>query len=979
MKKAILIVVLPLIAGICIGIHTSAANNDTTNETGVEIGSFKVFDRRLADEFNILLPLTKRPQNLSAAINVQNPDNFYLLTVSDSAVIRKVENGIDFELASAPLPENLPEKFDLVIKRRTYSIEIVMDGTIVCEAYDGAFRRGSASISSAEGVNTQEMRVQRVGEIYFADDFMRGVETGTEWEAVQGWWEVNMLDNSGLSSNAAFYKGKATDRPAISTAGYWFWDNYSFDAAVKSDGTEDVGLCFFFRDAANYFLFRWNVDKPDAPGRRQLVKVKNGVEQILQEAPGGYTPQQYYTMSARVNRHTIHTYIDGHLVFTAYDRDLGYGKIGIYTAGSTITSFDDIFVRKDRSLFDSFAFGSTKAWQPLGGRWRAVPMEDGTPDGHHALMAEVQAAGKAVTGEDVWHSYTFSATVSQWNAGEVGLAARYRDEANHYLYSVSTAGKHTLAKFQNGRRQVLAEAEQSVDIKAANTLFFTTDGNYLSAGINGYKVFEQMDESIDSGRAALYAAQTGTVLFHDVSIDMSRPSEPVLTTNEIFEAEMTMAIWASRLADWINEHETVDNRVYATSWHRADFPCEVEMTVRFEKLPSGDADVRLAICGEENKLASGYQLAIREAGGLRLELLRKGEPAAVTTVPAQAPARVSLKRKGSHVIALVNYRPVISFKDDSPINGMNVGIAQRGIQVSKDNVEVFCPNVYVYSFDKSPSDWRVSSGTWEVTSRWSCDPRWSFFSGQSKQHAIIWCKRLLKGDVTLEFAAAIKMDRERGGSYEYAADINATIAADGQDLTSGYSFMYGGWNNTSTSILRGNEVVARDPRMRIPAGGGLHRRWFYFKIRKQGDTLQFFIDNKLALDYKDPEPLTADRIAIWTHNNGIMVAKVRISCLDGAELEDPAFKPIGLPRSPYTPVPEPVKETPEEPGEQVEPDTNAEAEPDAKAKAEGDAKAEAVAKAEADAKAEAEADAKAEADARAQADAEKARQEAAAQ
>jgi len=913
MKKTAFIVILPLIAGICIGVHTSAANNGSSSKSdeSINISRFKVFDRRLTEEFNVLLPLAKRPQNLSAAVNVQDPDNFYLLTVSDKAVIRKIENGMDFELASAPLPKDLPEKFDLVIKRRTYGIEIVMDGTIVCEAYDGSFRRGSASISSAEGVNTQEMRVQRVGEIYFADDFMRGAETETEWEAVQGWWEVNMLDHSGLSSNAALYKGKATDKPALSTAGYWFWDNYSFEAAVKSEGAQDVGLCFFFRDAANYFLFRWNADKPDAPGRRQFVKVKNGVEQILQEAPGGYTPQQCYSMSVRVNRHTIHTYIDGHLVFTAYDRDLGYGKVGLYTAGSTVASFDDVFVRKDRSLFDSFAFGSMKAWQPLGGKWQTVPLESGRPDGPHAFMADVQAAGKAVTGEDSWHSYTFTATVSKWNAGEVGLAARYRDEANHYLYSVSAAGKHTLAKFHNGRREVLAQAEYPVDLKSSNSLYFSADGRHLSAGVNGSKVFEQMDESIDSGRAALYAAQTGTVYFRDVEIDMSKPAEPVLTTNEIFEAEKTMAIWASRLADWINEHETIDNRVYATSWHRADFPGDVEMTVKFDELPPGDAAVRLAICGEERELSSGYQLAIRQADGLRLELLRKGEPAASKTVPAQEPARVSLKRKGAHIIVLVNYRPVMSIKDGSPINGLNVGIAQRGIQVSKDDVEVFCPNVYVYSFDKSPSDWRVASGTWQVTSRWSCDPRWSFFSGQSEKDAIIWCKRLLKGDVTLEFAAAIKMDRERGGSYEYAADINAGIAADGRDLTSGYSFMYGGWNNSSTSILRGSEVAAKDEKLRIPAGGGLHRRWFYFKIRKQGGRLQYFIDNRLVLEYTDTEPLTGDRIAIWTHNNGIMVAKVRISCLDGAELEDPAFKPTLPPHSPYTPVPEP--EPPEEP------------------------------------------------------------------
>jgi len=183
-----------------------------------------------------------------------------------------------------------------------------------------------------------------------------------------------------------------------------------------------------------------------------------------------------------------------------------------------------------------------------------------------------------------------------------------------------------------------------------------------------------------------------------------------------------------------------------------------------------------------------------------------------------------------------------------------------------------------------------------VTNRWECDPRWSFFSGRSDRVAVLWNKRKFRGDLSVEFCAGIKMDtskeKQGSGRYSYASDINVTICADGESLNSGYSFIFGGWHNKYTRILKGTKVVAETTEEIIPvAKENIHRRWFYINIRKRGNHLEFWVDHRKVLEYDDPEPLTGDRVALWTYNNGLMLARVRISAARGGDKETLSMPP----------------------------------------------------------------------------------------
>ena len=925
-KRIILFVVLPLVFGIGLGLYIRASERKTSLvEPDVQVlvpppdpTSWAVIHKALPEEFDILLPVTQAGEgaqalrDLSVAVNLQDRNNFYLLRFGPELEIVKVENGLMLPLAKAFLPGNLPADFDVVIKRRSRSLAVTVNGRVVADVGEACFSRGQAAASLLAHVNAREVKVQRVGEIYFADDFMKGAEKESAWEIVAGTWEVNTLHNSSLSSNAFFYTGRAEGQFALSTAGYWFWDDYAYEASCKSEGVQDIGLCFHFRDANNYLRFCWSSDSGETKGRKQLVSVVDGKPLVLAEQPGGYTINQWYKMEVRINRQLVRAFIDDNVIFTAASDALAYGKIGLYTENKMAARFDDVFVRDDKSIFDSFASQSAPAWEQLGGTWSVVPLNTDQQNGPHALRADVASAGKAIIGDDNRRNYTFAATVSGWKAGAVGVVARYLDESNHYLWTLRHDKTHQFVRVVRGVKNVLAEGKLPADLEASapdgpHTLFITVDEHLITAGMDGRKLVQSWDESLDSGRAGLFASQTGPVFFENASLTMKERPEPVLTTNVVFQHEKTMQNWASELSDWLSRREGIGGKMYLVSMHRADFPGDVEMSAKLPKSFPADGAIRLAVAADEQDSNSGYSLMVTNGNGYALELFRKGQSVARGFAqPAESP-RVSLQRKGAFVIGLVNYKPVVHFEDNSPLMGTSAAIAENGLTIPKEDVEVFCPNMRIYTFDKACFDWRVATGTWQVTNRWQCDPRWSFFSGVSTGDAVIWCKRMFHGDLTVEFAAGIKMDNTRGGRYEYASDINTTICADGKDITSGYSFMFGGWQNSSTRIMRGDKVLAESKTFVIPNQQDIHRRWFYLKIRKRGTKLQYFIDNNLILEADDPQPLTGDRLAIWTHNNGIMLAKVRLSCLDQSSKESPDFRPTATPVTPYTtPAPAPV-------------------------------------------------------------------------
>ncbi|MDQ3814265.1 MAG: hypothetical protein M3347_09985 [Armatimonadota bacterium] len=206
-------------------------------------------------------------------------------------------------------------------------------------------------------------------------------------------------------------------------------------------------------------------------------------------------------------------------------------------------------------------------------------------------------------------------------------------------------------------------------------------------------------------------------------------------------------------------------------------------------------------------------------------------------------------------------------------------------------VEVENGHVYDYTFASAPTDWRIQSGIWEMTNRWSCSPQWSWFGGRSEEVASVWNKRRFQGDISVQFYFAFKMGLAGTSAWHYHPhDIAVTISGDGKNLGSGYTFIAGADDNTRSVLMRAGKVVreARDPQALLPryADGNpdaghadyavLHRHWWYVRINKIGPRVECWLDNKLLFTYHDSQPLDLGHIALWTYNNGMMLSRVQI-------------------------------------------------------------------------------------------------------
>jgi hypothetical protein len=411
---------------------------------------------------------------------------------------------------------------------------------------------------------------------------------------------------------------------------------------------------------------------------------------------------------------------------------------------------------------------------------------------------------------------------------------------------------------------------------------------------------------------------------------MDRPEgvEPLISSNAVFNAESSMNRWAGEDGEWmaVKNLVEVDGKPVDARWHCGQFPGDVEVSLEPREVLQKDFEVGLSAGKDGRAKNNGYIFRYRSTvpapvgdgrnaaaaeSSPQVVLIRQGEEKVNQPVPFPVGELngLALRRCGSYVVGLVNGRPVITFRDNEPLPGTKLAYYVRGLRVKAEAIQILSPGFMDESFSRAPVEWRTAgdAAVAEISNRWQCDPRWTFFSlsndlnhkGPSKA-AVMWSKQRRPGDVSIEFFVGHKMEQKRGQLYAYARDINVTICSDGEDLTKGYTFMFGGKKNTESLILRNERVLDRRP-IRVSTNmGQVHRHWFYVRIEKRSTE-----DGKVRLAYRvddlfsqepngewvvtDAQPLAGDRVALWVYDHAVMISRVRISGAAG-EREDPAWR-----------------------------------------------------------------------------------------
>ena len=738
---------------------------------------------------------------------------------------------------------------------------------------------------------------QKVGSLIFADDFMHDKGELGAWKPTAGTWKIDAMQNPIRSANPFAFLAQGEDATAL--AGNWFWRNYDYACTVRPLPESAFGMVFCRYDEEHSYQLKWVPTTPIS-GRLSLVKIAAGRQVVLAEKQQALPRHAWTRLRVSQLEGLLTAHVDGLQAFQVTDPDpLPAGLIGLWSSGGEGTVFDDVEVTPVSAL--ECRFTAPLVLPPVLRAPREITDAHLTESG----LVLGRAGGVLALGGVTRENVSLQAQLAGLGALETTLELRTRENGGDFVgFRISGHGSDMSAELfvrwegndiwvdRQPVQQLPAEAEISLHTRAEEAWGCIDDRIVcLAAGL----------PVVAKGTCSLRVSpENNGITLTSLALRPARPLPSIENRVETFTYEDSMRKWSSPIHEW-TASRAGGHKVY---WHRSDFWQDLAAWVDMRSLAEED-------------LGSGWGLILgtgksQEDPGIRAGIRRAEEQLELQLVLApekvhrlvldKMPDGFGIEKRNDRLLVRLDERIIWNQSLPETLQELcRVGRFGQGADEKwAQAVRIRAGGVKTYSFKHAPADWCAVAGTWQVTNRWQCDPRWSFFSGvRPSGVACNWNKRRHGTNVSVEFFAGPKMDRSRGDKYQYAADINAVICGGGRDIVDGYSFMFGGWNDKGSYILRGTQVLSENTSVIIPRAGSTHRRWFHVKLRKHNDTLALWVDGVEAGKATDPDPLNGDRFALWTWNNGIMVAQVRVSTDSDLTAVEPDAEPVSEPKTPY--------------------------------------------------------------------------------
>jgi hypothetical protein len=259
---------------------------------------------------------------------------------SESAAINIERDGTVEELGRAAL---LPDATEVILKRLPGGAGVACDDATVLRVEADLPDGGRWGVLGAGQETLAELLMQPTGEILFEDDFMRLPDDPASWEQLNGAWSVSQLHSAQFSANAFTMVGETEgDGPARAAAGYWFWEDLTLEAAVRApEGAAGFGLGVALQESGDCRLLRF-VPQERGAGMLQLLRVQEGAETTLAEAPAVAAPGEWHRLSISGVAGEIICALDGVRVLEVDDPQLAHGQVLLWVAGGTPVAFDDV-------------------------------------------------------------------------------------------------------------------------------------------------------------------------------------------------------------------------------------------------------------------------------------------------------------------------------------------------------------------------------------------------------------------------------------------------------------------------------------------------------------------------------------------------------------------------------------------------------------------------------------------------------------
>ena len=761
--------------------------------------------------------------------------------------------GVD-SVTNGELPHPHDAIRSLTIKRRQRFLSGYMnDGLLFRISNDDAGNGGYASWSGVAGAVADDAWLQAVSgkDMRFEDDFMRLPDSPTSiWDTVAGNWHIqSAIDKTNIdavdpnhstrSANPFVFRGTGAPE-AMVMAGHEFWDDLAVSGSVRSQGGRG-GLVFGARAANDYFVLLWESNASwMAPCRFAIERVRPDGRTVLAETYCQGQRQQWYRIGVEQHGARIIATLQGTPILDAVDRSCTGGRFGMYAADGAV-DFDDIDVRPAplRPLLEQSGGSRFAIAGPAPARVALTVTADGGSD--IVLNFGTEHGGRL----------TF-----RWPPGAPG--------ARRTLTSVGAA-TGTVVSADGGYQRhtpirLIIENEYGAVIVRD-----------LQAGL----LLRQPGLSIPAGGIEVGSSENGSVKFSGLVIDgpderkFERPIK-----NDVFAADSYMHQWATPTGQWVRH--SANQTAPALLWHKSD--CYGPVALRLPAAACRDAGgARVWLGG----LSASFKPLVDKLS-VRLAYLGKELAANDVAIPKDGET-ISFHRDGNHVWIRSGNEDWLA----TQLTAYQAGGSRLGLQLPDEamlqQVNLRRGNVLDYQFDRVPTDWH-KLGRWEISNKFDCDSRWSYMVGESDALAALWHRDSFTGDLTLEFYAGMRYYGGGVVGYTRPGDINAVLGTGDRDVFDGYTFVISGWGTSRTCILRNGEIVAvsdaviwPSTKLRQPSTLDLHRRWVYVKIRRRGSQLELYADNQLILEWNDRQPLDVRRLGLWTVDNGIVIARTKIS------------------------------------------------------------------------------------------------------
>lgn len=774
---------------------------------------------------------------------------------------------------------------------------------------------------------------QKLGAIAFSDNFLvpPNSDFPATWERLSGVWKLHSVTGSVSGANTGyklarqplpqkspnFYTLEGGGTNALVLAGEPFYSRYRIQASVQhNSGTN--GIVFLAGERGGYYAFTAQTDPRTECVQLDLWKRPANpavpavyLHSVLTQIPVG----QWLLLEVRLREDRVVCLADHIEVIHKRLSLPPAGRFGLFSNGSAVerTRFDDVVVSSHDDLFWDHA--ADLQWDARG-----------VPAG---------VIAKEVNGRPVL-SFAPSKAPVVWSAGDLmapprRLSARFVSQSPDFLCGLgcgvqsSGGGAYRFTCRQSGGKRdfVLEQIGKGgkpavldrVTLPAGNgPIQLALDAlqpHELRAQVDGKTVCFARPPVQPGGTVEILAGGAKEILAEQLSAEtIVRTMVERFEKNPLYVNDPFMRHWASPEGQWV----TLPN---GQTWFKGDLTGPTLLRLPFVE----DATLHLGV--PEEAQVGGCRLVFK-GGAASLFTMASGTNATMRIPAAQVPLLGAGKEQFKGFLLGIQDRVLWLGGETSllglahlptPLPGRRLRVEGFTLpQLAKTLVKR--ENVFDTLFNESLHDWTINGGRWEVINRFYCEPTWSHMNGENATSmAALWSKYVFSGDFSVDFYAGLRM-----GWYGRPGDLNLSVMSPSCSPSDGYTAITTGWDPDHSELFnrlfrQGKQIwistkytvpryrdglVRRGYQPLVAKGRDIHGAWYEMQFRRMGKRLIYRYDNEEVFRAEDPNPLQEGALGIWTFQNSMMVARIKIA----AESIRP--RPFGFSEIPAGRIPLPL-------------------------------------------------------------------------